>query len=64
MSFGDLHIYETHYEQVSKQIERHPYKFPQIKFKRKLDKLEDFIWDDIEILNYNHHKGIKAEMVA
>ena len=64
MSFGDLHIYETHYEQVSKQIERYPYRFPQIKFKRKLDNLEDFIWDDIEILNYNHHKGIKAEMVA
>lgn len=64
MSFGDLHIYENHYEQVNKQIQRKPFLFPQLKFKRKLDNLEDFVWEDIEIINYNHHKGIKAEMVA
>jgi dihydrofolate reductase/thymidylate synthase len=64
MSFGDIHIYENHYEQVHKQIGRKPYVFPQIKFKRNLDKLQDFVWEDIEIINYNHYAGIKAEMVA
>ena len=64
MSFGDVHIYESHYEQVKKQINRKPYVFPQIKFKRNLDKLEDFVWEDIEIINYNHYAKIKAEMVA
>ena len=64
MSFGDIHIYECHYEQVKKQIERKPFAFPQIKFKRNLNKLEDFVWNDIEILNYYHHAGIKGQMVA
>ena len=64
MSFGDLHVYESHYEQVSNQISREPFRFPEIKFKRKVSKLEDFNWEDIEIVDYCHHKGIKANMVA
>lgn len=64
MSFGDVHVYESHYEQVMQQITRKPFAFPQIKFKRNLSKLEDFVWEDIQILNYYNHKGIKAQMVA
>ena len=64
ISFGDLHIYECHYEQVKEQITRQPYIFPQLNFKRKISKLEDFIMDDIIITNYNHHAGIKGYMVA
>lgn len=64
MSFGDLHIYESHYEQVSTQLSRQPFRFPKIKFNRKVDNLESFKWEDINITNYNHHKGIKASMVA
>ena len=64
MSFGDLHIYESHYNQVNDQVNRKPFRFPQIKFNKKVSKLEDFNWEDIEIINYKHHKGIKAEMVA
>jgi len=64
MSFGDLHIYEAHYEQVKKQIARRAYMFPQINFKNKRFSLTDFEWDDIEIINYNHHSGLKAQMIA
>ena len=64
ISFGDIHIYKEHYEQVHTQITRKPYVFPQIKFKRKLDKLEDFVWEDIEIINYNYYPSIKAQMIA
>ena len=64
MSFGDLHIYKSHYDKVNDQINRKPFRFPEIKFNKKVFKLEDFNWEDIEIINYKHHKGIKAEMVA
>ena len=64
MSFGDLHIYKDHYEQVEEQINRKSFKFPQIKFRRELNKLEDFTWEDVEIINYNSCQPIKASMIA
>lgn len=64
MSFGDLHIYDNHYEQVKKQITRSPFLFPKIEFKEKRQKLTEFDWTDIRIINYNYHDQIKADMVA
>jgi dihydrofolate reductase/thymidylate synthase len=64
MSFGDLHIYEAHYEQVKTQISRKAYIFSQINFKNKRNSLTEFEWDDIELINYNHHNALKAQMVA
>ena len=64
MSFGDLHIYEDHYEQVKKQISRKAYKFPKINIKNNRFSLTEFEWDDIDIIDYNHHSGLKAQMIA
>ena len=64
MSFGDLHIYEAHYEQVQKQTSRRAYMFPQINFKNKRFSLTEFEWEDIEIIKYNHHSGLKAQMIV
>ena len=64
MSFGDLHIYEAHYEQVKKQISRRAYIFSQINFKNKRFSLTEFEWDDVDIIKYNHHSGLKAQMIA
>ena len=64
ISLGDVHLYENHYEQAITQILREPYPFPQLKFKRKVNKLNDFKLDDIEIENYLAHPTIKADMVA
>lgn len=63
MVFGDSHIYENHYEQVKKQLTRSPYSFPQIKIKDK-ENIEDFEWSDIEIIDYNSHPKLTAEMIA
>ena len=64
MSFGDLHIYEDHIEQVKEQIKRKPLIFPQILFNSQKDKLEDFNWEDIKIASYNCYSTIKANMVT
>lgn len=61
---GDIHIYEEHLEQVKEQLERIPYDFPQIRIKKSYDNLEDYKWDDIEIINYQSHPSIKAQMIA
>jgi thymidylate synthase len=64
MSFGDLHIYEQHYDQVKKQLNRKAYKFPKLNFKNKRYSLSEFEWNDIEIIDYSYHPSIKAQMVA
>ena len=43
---------------------RRAYMFPQINFKNKRFSLTEFEWDDVEINNYNHHSGLKAQMIA
>ena len=64
ISFGDLHIYEQHFEQVNEQIKRLPFNFPKLKIKKELSNLTDFEWSDILIENYNHYSSIKGMMIA
>ena len=64
ISFGDVHVYDNHFDQVNEQLKRSPYEFPQLKFKRKVKNFNDFKWEDIEVINYNSHPRIKASMVA
>ena len=64
ISFGDLHIYEDHIEQVNEQIKRIPYKFPLIKFNKKVNNLDEFEWENVEIINYKSYPRIKANMIA
>lgn len=59
---GDCHIYMNHIEPLKKQIEREPREFPYINFKRSIDDIEDFKYDDFEIINYNPYPNIKMEM--
>ena len=67
ISFGDVHIYDTHIEQVKEQISRTPLKFPQLEFKyddKDVNRLEDFEWSNIKIVGYECLPRIKAAMVA
>ena len=63
LTFGDVHIYNNHVEQVMEQISRKPYPLPYI----DLSDVKD-IWsaqlDDIRLMNYEHHPTIKADMAV
>jgi dihydrofolate reductase/thymidylate synthase len=61
---GDLHVYQQHTDGVTKQINRMPYNFPTIKINKKLTKIEDYNWEDIELENYFTHDPIKYLMIA
>jgi len=61
-TFGDVHIYENHVEQVKEQLKRTPREFPTIKINGKLEKLEDFTPDKIILENYNSYPPIKGEL--
>jgi thymidylate synthase len=64
ISFGDLHIYQKHYDSVKLQLDNVPYHFPQIKFLNNRNKLQDFIYEDIILENYFHHDKIQSEMIV
>lgn len=61
---GDCHIYSNHREQVDLQLERNPFPLPTVQIKRKPASLFDYVYDDFEILNYQAHPHIKAEVAV
>ncbi len=64
ISFGDVHVYEQHLDVAYEQIKRRPYPFPKIKFNKKISRIEELNFSDIELLNYECHATLSAQMVA
>ncbi|GGU97993.1 thymidylate synthase [Streptomyces litmocidini] len=60
---GDCHIYDNHVEQVTEQLARTPYDFPELKL-HKADSLFDYAYSDVEVLHYRHHPAIKAPVAV
>ncbi len=61
---GDCHIYFNHMEQVNLQLSRTPFPLPQLIIKRKPVSLFAYQFDDFEIVNYQAHPHIKAEVAV
>lgn len=63
-TLGDAHIYSNHIEQIKTQIEREPRKLPMLKIKRNVTDIDDFTFDDFEIIGYNPHPHIKGKVAV
>ncbi len=61
---GDCHIYDNHLEQVELQLSREPYPYPTLEFARKPESIFDYEFDDFQLVNYQHHPGIKAPVAV
>ena len=59
-TFGDVHIYSNHEEQVKEQISRKLKPLPVMKLNPKVMSIFDFTYEDFELLNYNPHPLIKG----
>jgi thymidylate synthase len=59
-SFGDLHIYSNHLEQVKLQLNREPHPLPQMQINPAIKSIFDFDYSDFTLLNYKSHAAISA----
>jgi len=61
-TLGDTHIYLNHIEQVKLQLTREPYPLPQMIINPDVKNIDDFKYDDFELVNYKAHPHIKGEI--
>jgi thymidylate synthase len=61
-TFGDVHIYRDHLEQVELQLERTPKTLPQMKLNPQIRQLEDFTYEDFELVGYEPYPHIAAQV--
>lgn len=59
-TFGDVHIYSNHMEQVNLQLSREPRELPTMKMNPEIKDIFDFTFDDLTLENYNPHPAIKG----
>ncbi|MHC1707987.1 MAG: thymidylate synthase [Bacteroidales bacterium] len=61
-SFGDAHIYLNHLDQVRLQLSREPYPLPWMKINPERKNIDDFVFEDFELMDYQAHPHIKGEI--
>jgi len=64
ISTGDTHIYTNHVEQVKEQLSREPLPLPTLKINQSIKNIDDFLPEDIELVDYKCYTAIKADMAV
>ena len=63
-TFGDVHIYSNHVDQVKEQITREPRLFPTMKINPNVKNIDDFKIEDFTLEGYDPHPPIKGEVTV
>ena len=61
-SFGDVHIYRDHLEQVKQQLSREPRSLPRMLLNPAVKEINDFRYEDFELVNYDPHPHIAGKV--
>jgi thymidylate synthase len=63
-TLGDAHVYLNHIEPLKEQIKRVPRAFPKLVIKRDVKNIDEFQFEDFEIVGYDPYPAIKMEMAV
>ncbi len=63
-SFGDVHLYNNHFEQANLQLSRQPFVLPHLKINPAVKNIFSFKFEDFELMNYESHPSIKATVAV
>jgi thymidylate synthase len=63
-TFGDAHLYLNHVEQAKLQLERTPRPLPKMRINPDVHSIFDFVYEDFQLLGYEPHPHIKAEVAV
>jgi thymidylate synthase len=61
---GDCHLYRNHLEQADEQLKRDPLPLPRLAIRRRPESIFDYRFEDFEILNYQSHPHIPAQVAV
>jgi len=63
-TFGDAHLYDNHFDQALKQLEREPKKLPKIIINPKVRNIFEFSYEDFTLEGYDPHPHIRAPVAV
>ena len=63
-TLGDFHLYHNHFEQADLQLTREPFAVPTLQLNPSVRSIDDFHYEDIEVVGYEHHGRIPAPIAV
>lgn len=63
-TLGDAHIYHNHFDQVREQLSRTPYPLPQMKINPAVKNIDDFKYEDFELVGYQCHDKLTGAVAV